>query len=355
MALTPEDSVFPDELMIDWGDVPVGSTASIYWPQLQANDVVQLSTSLYGYHALSAADANTLQCTTVKGATYIPILSGGEVNTSIAGLFTVDLPTTVVKGQEFNIVVRRLRARTLPPPVVTPPPPPVPQIAAKRRSKFPILAAAAATPTAPLYSRAVMGSFNVRIPVSTADQLLRPEADTLAIMKARLDATATTSRWYPVLKRYIGYLSGRVDGLGGSASSIPPSFGGAPIPLPEPGQSNGKECCYCGKVSGICYDGAGLFEGFLLAAESCETGRRCHPHVCDEGQDDCSKGEVEPVCCKGRAPHEHRFNSTKEKIYKLVEKAWRHSTRISVCVLVDKPHVITTLVLREPVEAEHRP
>ena len=346
MALTPKESVFPDELMIDWGDVPLGSTASIYWPQLQASDVITLSTALYGCHALSAADANTLQCRTVKGATYIPILPGGDGNTNIAGLFTVDLPATVVKGQEFNVVVRRLRARTLGRPVVPPPPPPpVPRIAAKQRSRKFAIRAVPATRNAPLYGREVMGSFNFRTPVSTADQLLRPEADTLAIMKAPLDATATTSRWHQVLVRYIGYLSGRVDGLGGSASSIPPSFGGAPIPLPEPGH---------GKVSGICYDGAGLFEGFLLEAESCETGRRRHPQVRNKSHHDWSDDDVELVCGKGETPHEHHFSSTKEKIYELVEKAWCQGTPVSVCVLMDKPHVITTVVLREPLETEHR-
>ena len=49
---------YPDELMIDWGNTPVGSKASIYWPQAEriadpANRVRALS------HLLSAADANT--------------------------------------------------------------------------------------------------------------------------------------------------------------------------------------------------------------------------------------------------------------------------------------------------------
>ena len=33
----------PDELMIDWGNAPLGSTCMIYWPQLKASDIVALA------------------------------------------------------------------------------------------------------------------------------------------------------------------------------------------------------------------------------------------------------------------------------------------------------------------------
>lgn len=41
---------------------------------------------------------------------YVPIPFG--TGDSFAGLLTVDLPPTVVKGQEFDIVVRRITVRT---------------------------------------------------------------------------------------------------------------------------------------------------------------------------------------------------------------------------------------------------
>jgi hypothetical protein len=53
----------PDEIMIDWGNTPAGSTASIYWPQVNAVDVIALANQSYSSHLLSAVDANTLQCT----------------------------------------------------------------------------------------------------------------------------------------------------------------------------------------------------------------------------------------------------------------------------------------------------
>ena len=56
--------------------------------------------------------------------------------------------------------------------------------------------------------------------------MLPAEETTLAILKARLEAMPTRNRWYPVLLRYIEQISGRVNGLGGDASSIPPSLTG---------------------------------------------------------------------------------------------------------------------------------
>ena len=81
--------------MIDWGDTPVGNIASIYWPQLQADDVLALTSTLSGARLLFVADENTIQCTTVQGTTYIPIpfSQGG----SLAGLSTIELPSSVRK------------------------------------------------------------------------------------------------------------------------------------------------------------------------------------------------------------------------------------------------------------------
>ena len=53
-----------------------------------------------------------------------------------------------------------------------------------------------------------------------------PEENTLAIMKARLAAMSPSYRWHPALKRYIDYVSARVDGSGGDADDIAPSFDG---------------------------------------------------------------------------------------------------------------------------------
>jgi hypothetical protein len=254
-------SQYPDELMIDWGNTPVGSKASIYWPQANAVQILQTASRLYASHLLSAADANTIQCQVTGGVTYVPIPSGASQN--LAGLLTIDLPQTVVTGQEFNIVLRRLVTRRL----IEPPPPRI-------RSRE-VLAAISGNPRAGLSInwRYVAGTFQAKIPVATATTILPREEDTLAIFKWRLGRMLPSNRWYPVLKRYIEYIEGRVRGLGGDPDEIPPSPNGAPHKHKPPRHHLIE---HTGKVSEIIYDCFGNFEGFVL----CD---------CDEHKSFCSK------------------------------------------------------------------
>ena len=248
---------YPDELMIDWGAIPEGSIANIYWPQVNSSDVLDLANTLYGCHSLTATDSHTIQCNTTKGVTYIPVPVGSGQN--FAGLFTVDLPTTVVAGQEFNIIVRkisthgkRMNLENL--------------IAGHNAngsaitstvaggasvSSEPSMEITAMTNVKQLYKnwRYVTGTFQVRIPVTTKDIMLTPEENTLAIMKARLQAMSPSNRWYLVLQRYILYISARIDGLGGDSQSIKPSFHGI-VPVKQtdgtPDKPSGKDknkCC----------------------------------------------------------------------------------------------------------------
>ena len=235
----------PDELMIDWQTVPAGATASIYWPQVAAADVVALADDLYGRrgHTLTAADAHSIATPVDSGVTYLPIPQGTGDN--YAGLLTVDLPAGVVAGQEFTVVVRRVT--TVQPPII---------VATAHDEE-----AASDVPLQRKW-RSVTGAFQVTIPVATADSLLRPEEDTLAIMKWRLEQTPVTDRWYPVLQRYIDYIAGRVAGLGGNPSDIPASPDGAP--LPQPGRDT-----HTGVVTGVYFDCHGDFTGFTITGCGC--------------------------------------------------------------------------------------
>lgn len=310
----------PDELMIDWGDTPAGSTARIYWPRVPAADVLALASRLSGTHALSAADPHTLQCQTVQGVTYVPVPFSTDVN--LAGLFTVDLPTTVRKGQEFNIVVRRISSRR----IATAPPPPV--IQAKGRTPDKPAAVVTQAPRI-VTERYTVGSFRVMIPVSTGDVLLRGEEDTLAIYKARLAALSPKDRWYPVLRRYIADQVGRVNGLGGDASQIPASFGGAPVGGTQTGSGHGGHegqhgpggRARTGKVTGLVFDHFGDFEGFLL-----DTGER-----------------------------DYQFFSRESSVRDLAEVAWRERLRVRVVAEAgehsaggERTRRIRSVVLNEP-------
>jgi hypothetical protein len=287
----------PDELMIDWGLVPPGSTARIYWPAVSSAHVIELASWMYGAHPLTAADAHTIEVKTIKGVTYVPIPQG--TGSWFAGLFTIDLPQTVTTGEEFDVVVRRIGKRPLritPPPPPPPPPPPVPQVtlaakvtpAAKmthgqkvtlRRRPGGTINLDFPQPVAPVgtvplqavvvnrlaYERYIVGSFQVKIPVSTSKAMLSAEETTLAILKARLEAMPRTDRWYPVLLRYIGQIAGRVDGLGGDANAIPPSLLGylpTPRPVRRPCEEDLEE--FTGKVCEVVFDCFGDFVGFVL-------------------------------------------------------------------------------------------
>ena len=230
----------PDELMIDWGNTPAGSTAQIYWPQVNASEVLNLAARLYRTHLLSAADTHTLQLKAVNGVSYVPIPAGTAGN--ISGLFTVDLPIGVISGQEFNITVRRIKTRQLPPRIDLPAPDARQAIAQRAQ-----------------YWRYNAGTFQVRIPVTTEVQMLAPEENTLAILKWRLQQMAPAYRWQPVVKRYIDYVAGRVDGSGGNAGSIEPS----PLGVPPRGGHGKAE--FTGKVREVTYNCFGDFDGFVLS------------------------------------------------------------------------------------------
>ncbi len=311
----------PDELMIDWGKVPPGSVATIYWPAASASAVVQTADALYSTRQLSAADAYTIQCVVPEGFTFVPVPSGANEN--LAGLFTIDLPTGVSAGQTFLVTVRRLSTIKGEPP---PPPPQEPKLAGVAAGQ----AGAVPTPTANYDWRFVVGSFAVRIPVTTA-KVMRPwEENTLAIMKWRLEQMAPSNRWRPVLQRYIGLVDGRVKGIGGDPTKIKPSQWGiwgepgkgpghGPVgPHPghgRPGEHGGKDGEFerSGKIEGLVYDRFGDFEGLIL---------------------------------RERDGWKRFYASREEEIESLARFAWRD--RVAVSVIADKrdSEVVAGLILR---------
>ena len=266
----------PDELMIDWGAVPQGSVASIYWPAVSAADVIKLAGQWGGAYGLTASDAHTLNVTVEGGVTYIPIPEGTGQN--FAGLFTLEVPVGVRTGQEFEVVVRRLSSR---PARRTPPPPPQPEAPAtarQTRRKTAVTNAApkidvvdeptesegnvvAVTVQQPAFFRQVVGSFIVRIPVSTGEAMLIPEQMTLAVMKWRMAHLSPGSRWHPVLDRYIKYCAARLEGIGGDPSAVPASLDWHPELRPP---HRDDDDAVCGKVVEVLFDCHGEFEGFVL-------------------------------------------------------------------------------------------
>jgi hypothetical protein len=207
----------------------------------------------------------------------------------------VDLPSTIRKGQEFNIVVSRITSRRFPREIINAGPTPKSsgsRAATRQSSAKDVLVTLKNW-------RYVVGNFQVRIPVTTKEVMLLPEENTLAIMKWRLESLPASDRWYPVLQRYIGYIGARVDGLGGNANEIPASPDGAPIVV----KAGLRDIVtYKGKVCEVIYDCFGDFEGFAL--EHCCAGRtyfKSRQHAI---------GELVLRLCKERLPIAVRIEKT---------------------------------------------
>ncbi len=269
----------PDELMIDWGRVPVGSTASIYWPAVTAADVIALAQTWGGTAGLSSSDAHTLTIKIEGGVSYIPIPEG--VGQNFAGLFTLELPLGITIGQEFEVLVRRLSTRYVRAVEAVSLTQSAPSRKLDRKQRAAVAAAAEAEAVIERSAlwRYVVGSFVVRVPVSTSDPLRDPEAMTLAIMKWRLENLSPGNRWAPVIERYIKYCSARLHGFGGDPAQVPPSIDWHP-PLPGEG-TGGRRHPHelCGKVRKVHFDCHGAFRGFELddccerqSLENCDRG-----------------------------------------------------------------------------------
>ena len=276
---------YPDEMMIDWGRTPVGSVASIYWPEVSAASVVKVAQQLYPAQTLTVTDAHTIQCTVGSRVTYIPIPSGS--GGSYACLMTIELPPSIRYGSVFDVLVRRITTKQG-----------VKESNPNGRSAR--LAGSVddvAVGDQPLW-RYVSGSFLARVSVQREITILPADENLLAILKWRLALIGTGNRWYPVLLRYISYLSARIVGMGGDPSKIPSSPDGYQLPSPIAGKGQ-SEHGHTGKVIGVRYDRFGDFDGFTLLSKD------------------------------GR---EYSFRGREHQVEELVRRAWVERTLISVFV-----------------------
>ena len=292
----------PDELTIDWGELPAGSKASIYLPGTSADTILEMADKLYSYHGLSRADAHTLNCT-ASGITYVPIPPG--VGSNYAGLMTIDLPATVKRGQAFRVVSRQI-TNTSDRLVGQPPPLPGIEIAARARR---------AAATDQIEWRRVLGSFQLTIPVETKETLLVPEERLLSVLRWIFRGIPRHSRWFPVFRRYVEQIAGRVSSLGGDPSQILPTPSGDGGHQPELPKPPGEHARFSGKIAGLIFDRFGDFEGFILDTE-------------EEG--------------------ERTFHSREKEVAELVERAWRERLRITVFAEHHEPHRPFSIIIREP-------
>jgi murein tripeptide amidase MpaA len=290
----------PDEIMIDWGNLPRGTKGNIYLPGTDAKSIIAMADRMYSVHGLSISDPHTLICT-ARGITYMPIPPGAGSN--FAGLMTVDLPVNVNRGAAYKVITRQLTNISAERPT---PPPPVPEIHANAGP------AAVIIDHDLIWWRRVLGAFQITIPVKTKEILLEPEERLLSVLRYIFQGIPQHNRWYPVFQRYLQQIAGRVIDLGGDPGKILPSSTGDGAG--RPGKDGEQRVHYTGKISGLIYDRFGDFTGFRLDTED---------------------GERE-------------FSSREKHFEELAARAWRERLRITVSVERHAPHRPESIIVREP-------
>ena len=291
----------PDELMIDWSNLPAGTTASIYLPAVFANEVIGMASRMYTAHDLRASDEHTIECA-ARGITYIPVPTGLGID--FAGLLSVNLPPMIRRGRVFNVVVRQvtdafgLRKPSKP--------------KGKKRGR----AAASAAGRSEIRWRTTVGAFELAIPIHTKEILLEPEERLLSLLRWVQKAIPKQSRWFSVFERYLDYVGDRVTGFGGDPARVPASpFGDTETKPCRPEPCGPEDRTHCtGKVSSLIFDRFGDFEGFIL-----ET---------DEGH--------------------RRFESRERDVEVLIERAWKERLRVTVIVGGDHPQNPSSILVLQP-------
>jgi len=146
-----------DELMIDWGNLPLTADARLFLPGVAPEQIVNLRNLRHAPETVVAAPDATLRLR-VGGVTFVPLppVKGDR----LPGALTITLPAGVKAGERYVVDVTHLRA------------------GATVRD----------------------GGFRVEIVVDKAARLLRRAATQVVRLHEQLAATPVGDRWHPVLE-----------------------------------------------------------------------------------------------------------------------------------------------------------
>jgi hypothetical protein len=184
--------------MIDWGDTPVGSVATLYIPRVDTNDILSLATQLYHSHRMVRIDEHTLKLET-GGMSYVPIPATDAL---LPAMLTVDLPEGVTKGQVFKVVIRQVAG-----------------------GKIPLRVTHEMAGPGP-HAKHIVGSFQLTIPVADKAEILPAQECLLSNLRWIERAIPAGDRWSAVFGRYVLQTAQRVDALGGDSDKVWPSPSG---------------------------------------------------------------------------------------------------------------------------------
>lgn len=248
----PADSK-PDELMINWATLPTASTASLFLPSVDADDLIATAASRYGHQPFTRIDAHTVSCS-AQGVTFVPI---PPASGNIASFIDVALPHTVQPGDKLTVAVSQITsAQGTIPTNIDPALPP-----AHDRLHSTVIT-----------WRKVAGTFQLALKVASKTDTLPIAERDLSLLRWIFAAMPLTSRWYPIFARYLTALASQISELGGDPADIPPSATGT-WPGQPPVPHRHGEHNLTGKIEGLIYDHFGDFEGFILETDDGRTFR----------------------------------------------------------------------------------
>jgi hypothetical protein len=186
----------PDELIIQWGNVPRATQATLFFPEIAADEILGLFALRQHPAVLSKVDANTIAIK-VADATYIPLPARPPGN--LAALMTLTLPQGIRVGQRFKLSVQQCSG------IVQ-----------------------------PGRARKMLGAFQFDIPVNADADILPYATRNLSILRFIQQTIPAASRWSPIFTRWLDRLAAKVAGLGGDPTKVPPSSNGGDQPAPRP-------------------------------------------------------------------------------------------------------------------------
>jgi hypothetical protein len=170
----------PDELILHWNNVPRDSTATIYLPEVEADEILALSALRPHPQVLSKLDEHTLSCR-LADVTFLPLPSGRHG--TLAGLLSLTLPPKLRIGQAFRFSVEQYSG----------------------------------------YSLKTLGAFQITTPVLRDAQILPNELRKYSVLRYIQQTIPTGNRWYSIFQRYLSQIAGRIRALGGDPNAVKPS------------------------------------------------------------------------------------------------------------------------------------
>lgn len=187
----------PDELMIDWGNVPRATQVTLFFPEIEADEILRLAALRQRPDVLSKVDEHTIALR-VAEASYLPLPGRAEGN--LAGLITLRLPDGIRVGQVFKLNVQQISGLSI-------------------RGR----------------ARKTIGAFQFTISVTGDTHLLPATIRKLSILRFVRAALPAGSRWEPIFERWLASLERKVRGLGGNPDAVQPSPSGGDQPNADRG------------------------------------------------------------------------------------------------------------------------